>query len=473
MASTGTLLPSRQLPQQGDLDERVRDILLALLKTASKAARRLGYRGDEESLHDLRTALRRTRSVLKAYRGALGRRARRFERELREIARSTAAGRDAEVQLEWLKQRAAARPSHAASSLEPLRERLKRERRRGYEVARAEAVPAFRLLAGKMDRWLREKRPSHVRGDGHSLEFGPFTAGVLREAAAGLVSRLDAVASERDEASLHSARIRGKRLRYVLEPLEGEHPPAHEALVQLKALQIILGDIHDRHVLQKLLRGTPRPGEKKGVRRISLVPRRGSALRTARARATAELRQRFGDLRREWLDGGVEKLLEQIEQLASELEAGDVEIERKFLLTHLPEEVRGAPVAEIWQGWIPGERLQERLRRVKRDGQEDLFRTVKLGRGIERTEIEEQTAPAVFERMWPLTEGRRVLKRRYVVEDAGRRWEIDEFLDRPLYLAEVELPAAGAEVRLPKWLARAVEREVTGEDAFVNVNLAR
>ncbi|HZA14273.1 MAG TPA: hypothetical protein VE618_07245, partial [Myxococcaceae bacterium] len=104
---------------------------------------------------------------------------------------------------------------------------------------------------------------------------------------------------------------------------------------------------------------------------------------------------------------------------------------------------------------------------------EDLFRTVKLGRGIQRTEIEERTSPALFERMWPLTEGRRVLKRRYVVEDAGRKWEIDEFLDRRLYLAEVELPAVNAEVNLPKWLVRAVEREVTGEDAFVNVNLAR
>src|SRR5918996_1270554 len=95
MASTGTVLPSRQLPQQGDLDERVRDILLALLKTASKAARRLGYRGDEESLHALRGPSRRARSLRRGSRGACGSPSRRFERELREFARSTAAGRDA------------------------------------------------------------------------------------------------------------------------------------------------------------------------------------------------------------------------------------------------------------------------------------------------------------------------------------------------------------------------------------------
>ena len=467
---------SRHSSEGAERDERVAEILLALLKTASKAARRLRSRGDEEALHGFRTALRRTRSVLKAYRGALGRGARRFERELREIAQRTAAGRDAEVQLEWLNQQAAKLPLRAALSLGPLRRRLKRERTHGYKVGRAKAVPAFRLLARKMERWLREERPSREQGNGHSKGFASLTAGVLREAAAELGRRLDAITSERDEVPLHVARIRGKRLRYVLEPLESEYPLAKEALVQLKALQTVLGDIHDRHVLRKLLRSVSRAA--KGTR----SPVRNSALRSLRAEVTAELQERFGDLRQQWLGGGAERLLVQIERLASELEsraappspAGeDLEIERKYLLKHLPEEVRGAPAAEIWQGWIPGERLQERLRRIKRDEREDLFRTVKLGRGIQRTEIEERASPALFERMWPLTEGRRVLKRRYVVEDAGRKWEIDEFLDRRLYLAEVELPAVNAEVNLPKWLVRAVEREVTGEDAFVNVNLAR
>ena len=459
---------------RSDLDERVRSILLALLESSSKAARRLAYRRDAAALHDFRTLLRRTRSVLKAYRDVLGRRGRRFEREFGEIGDHTASGRDAEVQLKWLAQRTSDLPRAATSSLAPIRKRLERERRRGYAVARREAMPAFRALARKMERWLRQGRSPEVRDDVATREFGPFTAGVLREAAAALARRLDAIASPRDEVSLHKARIRGKRLRYLLEPLAEEHPLAGEAVVRLKGLQDVLGDIHDRHVLLRLLRADP-PRAKK--RRVTLPE---SSARALRAEATAELRQRFGDLRRHWLDGGAETLLERIEQLALKLDfrpasatPDGVEIERKFLLKRLPESVRGAPVNEIWQGWIPGQRLQERLRRVKRNGHEDLFRTVKLGRGIQRTEIEEPTEPALFERMWPLTEGRRVLKRRYVVEDAGRKWEIDEFLDRPLYLAEVELPSPDAEVVLPAWLAPAVEREVTGEDAFVNVNLAR
>ncbi|MBX5480820.1 MAG: adenylate cyclase [Myxococcaceae bacterium] len=159
----------------------------------------------------------------------------------------------------------------------------------------------------------------------------------------------------------------------------------------------------------------------------------------------------------------------------SDSEAAPREIERKYLLRGLPDEARARGVPkEIEQGWIPGTTLQERLRRVRAaDGSERRFRTVKLGRGVSRIEVEEETPADLFERMWPLTEGRRVHKRRWVVESGERRWEIDEFLDRSLVLAEIELEREDEPVVLPEWLAPWVVREVTGEDAYVNVNLAR
>jgi len=101
-----------------------------------------------------------------------------------------------------------------------------------------------------------------------------------------------------------------------------------------------------------------------------------------------------------------------------------------------------------------------------------------VGTGLVRTELEEETTRAVFEAMWPLTEGRRLTKRRHAVPDNGAGtvslvWEIDEFTDRPLVLAEVELPDEGTEVRMPPWLAPVVERDVTDDPAYLNVNLAR
>jgi len=89
------------------------------------------------------------------------------------------------------------------------------------------------------------------------------------------------------------------------------------------------------------------------------------------------------------------------------------------------------------------------------------------------TEIEEETTREVFEQLWPLTEGRRVCKRRHYVPDGDLIWELDEFLDRELVLAEVELPSVGFEVEPPGWLQPVLLREVTGEPDYLNVNLAR
>jgi adenylate cyclase len=97
---------------------------------------------------------------------------------------------------------------------------------------------------------------------------------------------------------------------------------------------------------------------------------------------------------------------------------------------------------------------------------------VKAGAGVSRTELEDETTQHVFDTMWPLTEGRRVHKRRYAVADGPHVWEIDEFTDRDLVLAEVELPDADTIVEPPEWLAPYVVREVTGEPEYLNLNLA-
>ncbi len=75
--------------------------------------------------------------------------------------------------------------------------------------------------------------------------------------------------------------------------------------------------------------------------------------------------------------------------------------------------------------------------------------------------------------MWPLTEGCRVTKRRHVVPDGARAWEIDEFVGRELWLAELELESETEPVVPPSWLAPFVVREVTDEPGFTNLELAR
>jgi adenylate cyclase len=150
------------------------------------------------------------------------------------------------------------------------------------------------------------------------------------------------------------------------------------------------------------------------------------------------------------------------------------EIERKYLLRETPERVRDAPSLEIDQGYLPGERINERVRRSRGADGVRYYRTIKAGAGIERSEIEEETSELFFTTVWPLTRGRRVRKRRYLIAEGAVTWEIDEFLDREgLWLAEVELENVADVVVPPEWLRRAIEREVTDDPRYTNHALAR
>jgi len=151
-----------------------------------------------------------------------------------------------------------------------------------------------------------------------------------------------------------------------------------------------------------------------------------------------------------------------------------VEIERKYLLRALPGMPAVSDVLEIDQGYIPGEILMERLRRQRsRDGTVRYFRTVKIGTGVERIELEDETNQRIFDHLWLLTEGRRLRKRRHLVPVAAGVWEIDEFTDRELVLAELEIERADAGVAIPDWLKTVLVREVTDEKEYTNRSLAR
>jgi adenylate cyclase len=152
----------------------------------------------------------------------------------------------------------------------------------------------------------------------------------------------------------------------------------------------------------------------------------------------------------------------------------DREIERKYLLRELPNHVQSFASLEVDQGYLPGVRINERVRRARSASGVRYYRTIKAGSGIDRLEIEEETTELFFTTVWPLTRGCRVRKRRFLVPEGEVTWEIDEFLDRQgLWLAEVELERAEQVVEIPAWLRDAVDREVTNDGAYSNHSLAR
>ncbi len=201
-----------------------------------------------EALHDFRVALRRLRSLLRAFRPFLTRSIRpEDERRLRRLASRTNAARDAEVQLAWLDRHASALSARGQPGLDLLRARYAgRTAGEGAEVGAL--VARYRRLAERLARRLDrfEGRISAERGP----SFGEELALLLQAHLGELAERLASVQGSDDEERAHRARIAGKRLRYLLEPLR-DHPQANasRAVRRLKGLQDLLGELHDRHVL--------------------------------------------------------------------------------------------------------------------------------------------------------------------------------------------------------------------------------
>ena len=160
------------------------------------------------------------------------------------------------------------------------------------------------------------------------------------------------------------------------------------------------------------------------------------------------------------------------------------EIERVFLLDAMPDIPEslnsGAVCWKIEQGYlspsdpVPGQDITEgRLRMVTHaDGSATFTHTIKSGLGLVRLERERTLNRAEFEATWPATEGRRILKTRLRIDVEGQIWEIDDFSDRALVLAEAELPTVETALPIPEWLQPRIIREVTEEGAFRNFHLA-
>jgi len=149
-----------------------------------------------------------------------------------------------------------------------------------------------------------------------------------------------------------------------------------------------------------------------------------------------------------------------------------VEIERKFLVPEAPDGVDAHPSTAIEQGYlaIHDDGTEVRIRR--RDGGSTL--TVKSGGGRTRAEEELELDDATFERLWPLTEGRRIEKVRHVIptDAPGVEIELDTYGGDlgGLVVAEVEF-AGEAEADAfepPAWFGP----EVTDDKRFKNQRLA-
>ncbi|GAA3342431.1 CYTH and CHAD domain-containing protein [Curtobacterium pusillum] len=229
-------------PRRGTAAAALREVLRSL--RADLVAVDPRVRADEhESVHDLRKVLRRLRSVLAAYRGALDRGATETLRaELAETARVAGVARDAEVLRDRLLRTAARAPEGYvdAATLDRIGAHLAESRNAAAgDLRRALRSAAWFSALDHLDD-LIERAPAGPHADDDASTFAARRMGRERaRVAKTLEHRIEGL----DE--LHEVRKAARRLRYALQAAGDGPDLGKRRLGLLKRVQESLGEVLD------------------------------------------------------------------------------------------------------------------------------------------------------------------------------------------------------------------------------------
>ena len=148
------------------------------------------------------------------------------------------------------------------------------------------------------------------------------------------------------------------------------------------------------------------------------------------------------------------------------------EIERKFLVSFLPEGMSGTTMR---QGYLQPEKERAvRVRTIKKDGSKKGFLTIKgIGSesGMSRYEFEIEIPISDANHLLSICDKPLIEKTRYKYDYEDLTWEIDEFHgdNDGLIVAEVELESEDQQFKKPDFISE----EVTGQEKYYNMMLLK
>ena len=148
------------------------------------------------------------------------------------------------------------------------------------------------------------------------------------------------------------------------------------------------------------------------------------------------------------------------------------EIERKFLIKSLPDDMSGITMR---QGYLQPEKERAvRIRTVEKDGSKKGVLTIKgMGSksGMSRYEFETEIPVPDADHLLSLCDQPLIEKTRFKYDHEGLIWEIDEFhgVNDGLIVAEVELESEDQQLNKPDFIGD----EVTGQIKYYNMMLLK
>ncbi len=208
---------------------------------------------DIEFLHDLRVAVRRTRSALKLTGDVLpGGMAARFRPEFKWLGDLTTPTRDLDVYLLGYPGMAAGLVAATPGELQPFHDHLERSRAAAHrQLARGLRSARFARLGREWPQALAVAATTVARPP-----VGRLAASRIGRAHRRVLRDGGAIGPASPPQSLHELRKRCKELRYLLEFFGSLYDPGEHwrAVRELKALQDCLGEFQDTQVQHEEIR---------------------------------------------------------------------------------------------------------------------------------------------------------------------------------------------------------------------------
>lgn len=242
---------------------------------------------DIESVHKMRVAVRRMRSLLRLV-GAFypGKTVEKSEKELRQIARALGSIRDLDVLILDVQQFSATLPPEMQQQAQALVSRLERRRHKRRQRLNAfldskryqRSVRHLENFARKKGKRDRRRQPPHEPQElRHALPL------LLHQRLAS-VRAYNSVLPASDDKRLHSLRVECKRLRYAIEffaPVLGSS--AKNFLELVTSMQDTLGRINDIAVFVSRLQKLDQLPPQQAILVDEYIARRNSELIRLRA----------------------------------------------------------------------------------------------------------------------------------------------------------------------------------------------